>query len=427
MKLFKKLQSLLTLCFLAVGFAASAGAHEAKVLKVKGNAYVQLPGSTSTQAITADMLIPAGALITTQGDAEVFIEALPGVVTSVEANTTVAVEKLAITTSGGKVTSQEALLELRKGSVISTLDPAKKGINQYGVRTPKGVAAARGTVFAVSVDVTGTTVMTLSGSVSIDLGNGQSVDIPVGMAVTGDSSLVTTIAAAIAASGQEGLTVDELLQQVVQVVADNVAANTSAAGGSDTATALLAAVVNAAISASPGRAEQFTQTAIAAVSSGSSATGGSNASIAAVTEAAVRANPTAAAQISRAAAAAAVQTKVAEAVAAAVANNQDPVAAATAASNAATSTLQAIAQSTLAGAGATADSPLAQTIVTAINTGSQQGMSQATQTAQVEAPAPAIAVAAPATDTQGEAPSQPVVTPETPTELPPVSPSGSGF
>src|SRR5690606_18113253 len=130
------------------------------------------------------------------------------------------------------------LLDLKKGNIISTIDPSKKSINNYGVRTPKGVAAARGTVYGTSVTFTAdgesnTTVATLNGFVTLNLGNGVSVDVPFGQVTSGGAAdadtLSQTLEAAIAVSGQSGLTVAGLLQEAVNAVAGNVAANTSAA------------------------------------------------------------------------------------------------------------------------------------------------------------------------------------------------------
>lgn len=297
----KSLKFLFVLCLGAVGLAASAQAHDAKVVKVTGSVQVQLPGSTTAQPLTPEMLVPAGALVTTGADGQVFLETFPGAVATIQSNSTVLIEKLAIEKQGDTVTLQEALLDLKKGNIVSTLDPAKKAINRYGVRTPKGVAAARGTVYGVSVSISGTTVATLTGSVTVNLGNGVFVDIPAGMAAVNNAETVARIEAAIAASGQVGLTVAQLLQETVQVVADNVAANTSAVGNADTATAVLAAVVSAASAAQPEKAAEFTQTAVTAAASSGSATAGNAASIAAIVEAAVRAAPSAATEINQAA------------------------------------------------------------------------------------------------------------------------------
>ena len=64
--------------------------------------------------------------------------------------------------AGYKVSEELHVNGLKQGKVLSTLDPARKAINRYGVRTPKGVAAARGTVYAVRVDVMGSSIATMS-------------------------------------------------------------------------------------------------------------------------------------------------------------------------------------------------------------------------------------------------------------------------
>jgi hypothetical protein len=152
---------------LASGFAARAFGHEAKIVRVTGTATVVLPDGTSTPAVKG-VMVPQGATITTSASSQVFLEVFSGGIATIAENTTIGVEKLALEKSGDTVTSQEALLDLKKGSVISTLDPTKKAINHYGVRTPKGVAAARGTVYSVTVGEDQYTVeTTLSGAVVI--------------------------------------------------------------------------------------------------------------------------------------------------------------------------------------------------------------------------------------------------------------------
>jgi len=430
MKSFKKLHFLFALCFVAIGLATTAQAHEAKVVKVTGQAYVQLPGATTSQPLAVGSLVPEGALITTSDNGQVFLETHPGQVAAIEKQSSVLVEKLALVKQGDVVTSQEALLDLKRGSIISTLDPTKKNINHYGVRTPKGVAAARGTVYGVTVNFTGgTSVATLSGSVSIDLGNGQMVSIPIGEAILEGSETAIAIQTAIAGSNQEGLTLAQLLQEAVEVVAANVAANTSAAGDANTATAVLASVVNVATAAAPEQATQFVQTAVAAASLSTAATASNvTAAVAAITEAAVRANSTAVTQISQTATQTVVQTKVQEAVEQARASGGDVNQAVAAATDAAGDLLQSIALAAMAATNASADSAAAVAIINAVNQGSATGAAAVTQQQAVEVVPPAI-VTPPASATEtGNPPvpdSTPIVTPPTEVVLPPVSPSGA--
>jgi hypothetical protein len=433
----KKLASFWAVCLIACGLAASVYAHDAKVVKLTGDVQVQLPGESEAKPLTADMAIPQGSTIVTGPGAEVYVEALPGDVATIKANTTVSIEKLAHEQQGGVVTSQEALLDLKKGNIISTLDPTKKAINHYGVKTPKGVAAARGTVYGTSVTFAGgestTTVATMTGVVTLNLGNDSNgdpvlVQVPFGQAATTAQAGATTasLEAAIAASGQNGLTVAELLQQAVEAVAGNVAANTSAAGGSDTATAVLAAVVSAASSAQPQKADQFVNTAVAAaVSSGSSTSGStatSNAAVAAIVSAGVQAAPSSAATISQGAAATVVQTKTTQAAAAASASGGDAAAvqqAVAAAVQEAGEALSTITQTAVNTAAAAGSSVSATAITTAVNTGSQTGAAAAAATTNVSVPPPAN-VSQPTTSTQ----QSPVLnTPQTTVDLPPVSPT----
>lgn len=402
-------------CAIAACFVTEAQAYDARVVKLSGTAQIQLPGQTTAQPLTSTMAVPQGALIQTGADTQLLLEAFPGAVATIGSNSEVAVEKLAVTKQGTAISSQESLLDLKSGSIVSTIDPAKKAISHYGVRTPKGIATARGTVFGVAVSVTGTSVATLNGSVTLNLGNGVSVSIPVGTAAVNDSTTVTSLAAAIQASGQTGLTVAQLLQETVQAVAANVAASSSAAGTAETATTVMASVVSAASAAQPEQAVAFTQAAVTAVSSSTSATAGSVTAVAAITEAAVRAAPAATAQIAQAAAQAVVETRVTQAVAAAQASGADPVAAAQSASQGAAETISAITQTAANAAAAVGASADTQTIAAAVSAGSTAGAANASQLTGIPVSAPdAPAVAAPTAPSAPLVPASniPVVTPD---------------
>lgn len=272
---------------LLLGIVSAAAADEAKVIKLTGTAEMMLPGATAATPLALNSQIPEGATVTTAAGAELSVEAMPGVIATIKAASTVVVEKLSSVKNGDTITEQTATLNLKQGNIVSTLDPAKKAINRYGVRTPKGVAAARGTVYAVKVDVTGSSIATLSGTVTIDLGGGNVLTIPVGTAsANGEAS--QAIADAIKAN--PALAND--IAEAVTIVAANVASGSSAVGTAESATAVLASVVNAASAALPNQAATFTQQAVQAIASPTSAVStsgsGASAAIAAVTEAAVQ-------------------------------------------------------------------------------------------------------------------------------------------
>ncbi len=302
------LSAILLSCTVLTTQAADSQATEATVLRVQGSATVLLPGASDSVPLTVGMTVPTGATITTGAGSEVDLKPFAGGMTAVKANTRVDIEELSVNKSrSGKVTKQTAKLNLRSGNLISTLDPARKAINNYGIRTPKGVAAARGTVYAVSVNQTGSSVATLTGTVTLTpvlpgggFGVPIVVDIGTGMVISGAPgqtagtpvSLSSLIAdeAGTGNTGEGSMT--EAISQAVTTVSKAVASgDSSAVGASGTSAAsVLAAVVNVASSANPTQASNFASQAVTAVTSptsGISATAAATAA-AAVTEAAVQ-------------------------------------------------------------------------------------------------------------------------------------------
>jgi hypothetical protein len=452
-----KLLSLFSVGVLAGTLATSAFGSEGKIIKLTGTVEVRLPGQPARPA-TLGMAIPQGSLIQTGADGQAFLETFKGGVAAIQKNTSVAVEKLDVVMQGDKVVTQEALLDLRQGNVVSTLDPAKKSINKYAVKTPKGVAAARGTVFSVTTNsIAGDSVSALTGTVEIQLVGGGIISLPVG----GGEALFYPFAGAqaqsLASAVADNPTLKQDVVEAVQVVADNVKASTSAVGGNasagtpdekatatNTATAIMTAVFKAAIQAVPSEATTMTTAAVSAVSSSSSQTSGSSAAVAAITEAAVAAAPGSVNEIAKAASNAVVQTKVAEAVAAAKANNPTAdsatlAAVAQKASEDAQATVQVVAQTAVntavsaSGSTGTPDQKaaaaqaIADSVKAAAAAGSKAGGDTATNNAGVSNPTESTPPAVTVPDTTGaqtQAPSTQLPTPvEQETTITPIDPT----
>jgi hypothetical protein len=378
---------------LGVLFASSAPGHEGKLVKFSGSVEVQLPGQPS-QPATVGMMIPEGTVILTKSDGRALLETFSGGVAAIGKNSSVSVAKLNVVKKGDQVVTQEALLDLRAGNIVSTLDPAKKLINNYAVRTAKGVASARGTVYSVTVsNVTGDSVAALTGTVEVTsslgtfflpVGGGEPLFLFFGAPA---GTPPTPLAQAVAADPSGALAAEVVA--AVNVVAANVAASTSAVGGdaataANTATAILTAVVKAAANAVPTEVAAITQAAVAAVTSTGSQTSNNANALAAITEAAVSAAPTQVAAIAQAAATAVFDTRVSEAVTAARASGiTDPTALAAIAQMAATSaqaTVQVMAQAAL-------DAAIAATVVTSTDSADQK-------VAEAQAIAAAVSLAA---------------------------------
>ena len=198
MRHFKQLLSTISAGLLAVTlFAASVAARDAKIIKKVGDgtATITLPNGSQVAA-REGMTVQENSVIETKAGVELYVEATVGVIATIKANSKVKVE------APVAALNLDAVLDLQQGNVISQVDPKAKA--KYGVRTPKGVAAARGTVFGSSVvTINGqpfTVTMTLSGSVSITpppvAGVAQTpITIVAGTASTGGAAVSLAVAA----------------------------------------------------------------------------------------------------------------------------------------------------------------------------------------------------------------------------------------
>ena len=179
---------LLIAALFSIGSLCARGAEatsQAIVLKVKGTVTVIAAGQTEPVTLKVGDKLPQGATIVTGADSEVDVQAFNGAVATIKSGSTVNLEKLSVTTSGGVVTKQTALLNLKVGAIYSNIDPANHNINDYGIRTPKGVAAARGTTYGVQVKADGTVQLfvTTSAVTFYNTSTGKSVTVPAGSAI----------------------------------------------------------------------------------------------------------------------------------------------------------------------------------------------------------------------------------------------------
>lgn len=272
---------------------------QATVAATSGSATIRFADGSSAPA-TVGLKVAQGAAITTGKGAQVSLLVHDGIVAVLAGNTEVGLEKLSVGANG----TRNAILSLKSGSLASSLDPSRKSENNYGVRTAKGLALARGTDLTVTVNGNVYLVAVLSGTVTVNWG-GQSVNITgnTANAVTTNNNGVTTsgtLGAAMTAGGSAGLT--EALTAAAAAVA-TVATNTAqvtalintiatAAGTSATASTTVASVTAAATGAAVTNA-----TLVAAAGSGGTTSLASTITTAAVTSATAAGNGGAAALI----------------------------------------------------------------------------------------------------------------------------------
>jgi len=280
------LAGLFAFLFLGLVAAADTVTPDAVVLQVTGSVMVQLPGQTTAVTLAEGAHIPQGATIITGANSEASIRPIGGVVSTIKADTTVQIEKLSVTTDNGTVSNQTALISLLSGNLVSTLDPSKKHINNYGVRTPKGVAAARGTIYGVHVDASGSTFATLSGTVTITMADNRIITVSLGTGlILNDTSGATAQATPISAASPEvKAAVLEAATTVINLVKENLEPTTTAGA----TTTLLAAVVQAANAADPVAAQTLTTAAINAAQTNKTTSGTADSSTQAIQQAATQ-------------------------------------------------------------------------------------------------------------------------------------------
>lgn len=255
--LFRRTALALLIGFLFNVAPAQETPTQALITTATGSSRVTLPNGSAVPA-TPGLALPQGATITTGIDAQVSLQIHEGIVAVVGGGSRVELETLNLGSGG----MRNALLHLTAGKVASALDPARKNVNHYRIRTAAGTARAQGTTMTVSIHENVYTVSVLVGNVTVEWPGGLVVSI-VGQTlsdVTSHSSGQTrteSLGAALAAAGNPGLT--EALTAAAAAVA-TVATNSNqitavldaiaaAAGHSPTAGATVAAATAAATGA----------------------------------------------------------------------------------------------------------------------------------------------------------------------------------
>jgi hypothetical protein len=286
-----------TLLFLALAlFSTSAlSAEMAKIIRMTGtqDVVVTLPDGRSV-AGAAGLEMPVDSLIEVKAGTRLFFKTFEGQITVVESDSVIFLETIEVTSAG----KEKTVVELKSGNLVANLDPTKRGTNDYGVRTPKGVAAARGTNYTVSVNGQNVVVSVVAGVVSINIpnlvgGGVTSVALNPGQASADGgaaqsiASVLTTTATSTPAQVAAAATTRIALQAAAAVVATLAADPTSGV-----TTATLSAVVGTASQAASASGDNGLVALVAAT-----ATQANPSQAAAIVTAAVTAAPAAATNI----------------------------------------------------------------------------------------------------------------------------------
>jgi hypothetical protein len=244
------IRNLLLISAAILGLAGSATAQEAVVTKFIGTATITSADGHSI-ALAVGAKVPQGATIITAAASEVYLQTHESTMATIKANTKVIVEDLGVTSSGGKVTEEKTILNLQSGNLVAALDPAKRSVNNYKVKTPKGVAAARGTSFTVSYNGENYAIVTTSGTVQItNLTTGAVVNIAGGQASVSNVSggAATAVADLPAAEKADAIQAMAVAVATIAVAVDN---NMLGADGAAELKSAATTVITAAPEAAP--------------------------------------------------------------------------------------------------------------------------------------------------------------------------------
>ncbi|MBI4026853.1 MAG: FecR domain-containing protein [Verrucomicrobia bacterium] len=119
---------------------------------VSGTVEYALPGETGFKPLKADQTLPMGTTVQTGKSGRAVIVTLPGAAIRMEGSSKVVLSELDFEKSGEKVTSRKAMIDLQSGTVSALISKNDPQTTDFRIKTPQGVAAARGTFYAVTVE-----------------------------------------------------------------------------------------------------------------------------------------------------------------------------------------------------------------------------------------------------------------------------------
>lgn len=174
------LKSCLCLIGLTLALALSLPAQTVRVLLVAGTADITPAGETVARPIAKGEAVTAGSIITTGDDGRVVLTPMPGVKSIITPNSTITLESVS-EQQAGTTTAYSAVLDLKVGAVVSDLNKPEDVTYDYSIRTPRGLAGARGTTFTVGVNPAGiATIVVAHGTITLTFIDGRTASLTPG-------------------------------------------------------------------------------------------------------------------------------------------------------------------------------------------------------------------------------------------------------
>lgn len=191
----------------------SLSGQTVRVLSVSGEATLQGPGDPAPRVIKKGDTIVVGTKIITGDGARVILTPLPGVNSIISPKSEVVIERVSVSPpdAATQTSVHSAVLDLKAGAVTTDLKSSPGVALDYGVRTARGLAGARGTTYTVGINAAGIqTVVVADGRISLTLADGRVIDL-----VPGQVSITRTDGGTQAVNSASELSTGD------QAIADN--------------------------------------------------------------------------------------------------------------------------------------------------------------------------------------------------------------
>ena len=164
----------------------------AEVTFVQGQASITSPGTNGTTALQAGEPVAEGARLQVAPDSFVTVRLADGTLIRVHADSDLQLQQLR---RRGRAGDAESVLELRRGSVETSVPPSSSGARRFQIRTPKASTSVRGTRFDVALTSDERTLAAVTeGTVAVErheLRQASLLEAGYGLVVAADGQLGT--------------------------------------------------------------------------------------------------------------------------------------------------------------------------------------------------------------------------------------------
>lgn len=181
-----KFSTLLAFIGLTLATVLALPAQTVRVIFASGEASIQRPDESSLRPVVKGETVVIGTRIVTGADGRVVLTPMPGVKSIIAPNTVILLESSSETRTSPTEVTHQAVIDLKEGSVVSDLNKPEGVAYDYSIRTARGLAGARGTVFTVGINAAGIqTIVVAHGSITINFIDGSQATLsPGNLAIT---------------------------------------------------------------------------------------------------------------------------------------------------------------------------------------------------------------------------------------------------